>query len=75
MHFTRRRVHHSGSAGKHIQDLLLNTSTCSSTDTTEEYDLCAIANKLDEVFKDSNKIKILQLYADMIDIIIISKRA
>jgi len=55
------------------KDLSLNTSTWSTTDTTEEYDLYTIANKLNDVYKDCNKVKILQVYADIIDFIILPK--
>jgi len=56
------------------KDSSLNTSTWSSTDSTEEYDLHAIADKLDDVFRHSNKVEILRAYADIIDFIICTKR-
>jgi len=55
------------------KDLPLNTSTWSSTDSTEEYDLHVIADKLDDVFKHCSKVEMLRVYADMIDFIIYAK--
>jgi len=51
----------------------MNTSTWSSEESTEEYNLPLIAEKLDDAFKRCTKQDIPPLYADMIDFIIDAK--